>query len=133
MIEKSQLPEPLSPTASQLSWTSTSAVGTTTRRNESSPAGGASSNRTVALTQSQCLIPLANAHRPLTRYPPGTGRAVPEGINDPAATGARPPPNTISRASSDSQAAGSPVDWDPIITDHAAEASTWASASITSI
>jgi hypothetical protein len=37
----------------------------------------------LANNQWQSSHPLANAHRPLTRYPPSTGMAVPAGLKTP--------------------------------------------------
>jgi hypothetical protein len=38
------------------------------------------------ISQSQCWQPLAKAHRPLTRYPPGTSTACPTGAKTPPLT-----------------------------------------------
>jgi hypothetical protein len=77
---KSWLPVPRRPPTDHVSTTVTSSAGSTTARTS------LSSTRHAATTHALCSTPLAKPHRPDTRYPPGTDRAVPLGTRAPAIT-----------------------------------------------
>jgi hypothetical protein len=83
-------------------------------------------------SHSECLIPLAKAQRPLTRYPPSTAIASPVGDATPAALGALPPTKISSMASSDKKAAMPDKVPAPIIKHQPADGSIRLAASITS-
>ena len=74
------LPVPHSPDTVHVSSISTSAGAKTTIRSRCCPS---TCSTQLPNSQAECSQPLANAHRPLTRYPPSTGSAVPDGANAP--------------------------------------------------
>ena len=115
----------------QLSWISTSDVRIVALIWGGYP-GSSVITRAPADIHSECLIPLAKDHRPVSRKPPSTGTAFPNGAKTPAVLGGRPPAKISSMASSGRNAPTPPKLAAPIIRHQPADGSISLTASSTS-
>ena len=87
----SWLPVPRRPETVQVSMMRASVAGNSMSRESGMPLGsrrGAPFSTTTLppISQAQCSQPLANGQRPVTRYPPSTAFARPEGAKTPPVT-----------------------------------------------